>query len=162
MIIIGIDVGYAICGWSILNKKANALELIDYGVVETSSEIDFPSRLQLIYNGLSDVIEKYKPEQIAIEDLFYFKNKKTVIGVGQVRGVILLLAKNTGLVVFNYTPLEVKTAVTGYGRSTKEDVQKMVKMILSMGEIPKPDDAADAIAIAICHGNNFFVNNNLR
>lgn len=162
MIIIGIDVGYAICGWSILNKKANALELIDYGVVETSSEIDFPSRLQLIYNGLSDVIEKYKPEQIAIEDLFYFKNKKTVIGVGQVRGVILLLAKNTGLVVFNYTPLEVKTAVTGYGRSTKEDVQKMVKMILSMEEIPKPDDAADAIAIAICHGNNFFVNNNLR
>lgn len=162
MIIIGIDVGYAICGWSILNKKANALELIDYGVVETSSEIDFPSRLQLIYNGLSDVIEKYRPEQIAIEDLFYFKNKKTVIGVGQVRGVILLLAKNTGLVVFNYTPLEVKTAVTGYGRSTKEDVQKMVKMILSMEEIPKPDDAADAIAIAICHGNNFFVNNNLR
>lgn len=162
MIIIGIDVGYAICGWSILNKKANGLELIDYGVVETSSEIDFPSRLQLIYNGLSDVIEKYKPEQIAIEDLFYFKNKKTVIGVGQVRGVILLLAKNTGLVVFNYTPLEVKTAVTGYGRSTKEDVQKMVKMILSMEEIPKPDDAADAIAIAICHGNNFFVNNNLR
>lgn len=162
MIIIGIDVGYAICGWSIIKKDSNKIELVDYGVVETSPELDFPSRLQKIYIGLHEIIEKYNPKQIAIEDLFYFKNKKTVIGVGQVRGVILLLAKNSGLEIFNYTPLEVKTAVTGYGRSTKEDVQKMVKLILSMKEIPQPDDAADAIAIAICHGNNFFVNNKLK
>ena len=158
-IICGIDVGFAICGWSIVEKNnqfQNKMKLVDYGAVETSSKEYLPDRLLTIYSGLENVIKEYKPDEMCVEDVFFFKNQKTVISVAQVRGVILLLGKIYNLELFNYTPLQVKTALTGYGRADKSQIQKMVQKIFGLKEIPKPDDAADAIAIAVCHCNNMF------
>lgn len=150
---LGIDVGFAICGWSIVEKEKGQLKLIDYGVITTKSTEVEASRLTKVYDGLIDIIERYSPDNMSVEDLFFFKNQKTVIKVGQVRGVILLAGDKKGLPIFSYTPLQVKTAVTGYGRSEKEQIQKMVKLIFKLKEIPKPDDAADAVAVGVCHLN---------
>ncbi|SRR5260221_243957 len=157
MRVLGIDTGFAIAGWSIIEKnkaKLNGLELIDYGAILTDAGIPIEQRLETLYNSLDKIIKEYKPDCVAIESLFFFKNQKTVMNVSQARGVIILTCKLNKLDIFDYTPLQVKTTVTGYGRAEKKQIQKMVKLILGLKEIPKPDDAADAIAIAICHINN--------
>jgi crossover junction endodeoxyribonuclease RuvC len=152
--ILGIDVGTATTGWSIIEHDPNAtnkIKLIGYGVISTLAALPMPERLEQIHSELSELITKYKPQDIAIESLFFFKNQKTVMTVSQARGVILLAAQQNKLNIFEYTPLQVKSGITGYGRAEKQQVQNMVKMILGMTETPKPDDAADAIAIAITH-----------
>ncbi len=155
MRVLGIDVGFAICGWSIVDKvEDGGFKLIDFGVITTGKELEIPERLEIIYSGFQMIIDKYKPEEVAIEDIFFFKNEKTIINVSQVRGVILLASYQTKLKIYKYTPLQVKMAVTGYGRAEKKAVQEMVKRIFKLSYIPEPDDAADAVAIAYCHHNN--------
>ena len=153
MRILGIDPGTAIVGYSILDYKNNKIELIDYGCIYTDKDLDMALRLEQIYLKLESIINLYKPDQIAIEELFFFNNQKTIISVAQARGVIVLKAQMSGIEIFNYTPLQVKTGITGYGRASKKQVQEMTKVILKLKEIPKPDDAADAIAIGINHIN---------
>lgn len=155
---LGIDCGFAITGWSVVEKKSGnmsggAFKVIEYGVIRTKACHSAARRLEEIYDGLVNIIRKLKPDIVAVESLFYFKNQKTVMSVSQARGVVILAAKKEGKDVFDYTPLQVKQAVVGYGKATKEQVQRMVKIILNLNEIPKPDDAADALAIAICHIN---------
>jgi crossover junction endodeoxyribonuclease RuvC len=157
MKILGIDVGFAIAGWSIVETDSlqrNSMKLIEYGAAYTHAPEAIEDRITSIFHQLEKVIDEYSPDVMVVEDIFYFKNQKTIINVSQVRGVILLLGRLKNLKIYHYTPLQVKTAVTGYGRAEKAQVQKMVKLIFGLKEIPKPDDAADAIAIAVCHCNN--------
>lgn len=154
MRVLGIDPGTAIVGYSILDLENGEYKLIDYGCIFTDKEDDMPVRLEQIYNKLDTIIKLYKPTEMAIEDLYFFKNQKTVIKVSQARGVINLVAIKNGLSIYDYTPLQVKMGVASYGRATKKQIQEMVKMILKLDEIPKPDDAADAIAITITHYNS--------
>lgn len=154
MIILGIDPGIAIVGYSIVQCKGNNLKAIDYGCITTASDLLFPDRLKIVYDRLTEIIEEYKPDDLAIEELFFNKNVKTAIKVGQARGVEILAAVNQGLKTYEYTPLQIKQAVTGYGRADKNQVQEMVKMLLNLKEKPKPDDVADALAVAICHGSS--------
>ncbi len=154
MIVLGIDPGTAIVGYSILEYKENKMNLLDYGCVYTDKDSEKEERLLIIFNELEEIIKKYSPTHMAVEELFYFKNNKTVISVGEARGVILLAGKKNNLNVKSYTPLQVKMGITGYGRADKKQIQLMVKTILKLKEIPKPDDAADAIAIAITHINS--------
>lgn len=151
MIILGIDPGIAIVGYGLIQMDGNKLNMLEYGCITTSSKSDTPTRLKVIYDEITDIIKEYKPSELAIEELFFNKNVKTAIMVGQARGVEILAAANCGLDIYEYTPLQVKQAVVGYGRAEKHQVQEVVKMILNMNRIPKPDDAADALAIAICH-----------
>ncbi len=154
--VLGIDVGIAICGWAIVEKDpmfANKNKLIECGAVLTQPEQSVTNRLGLIYSGLMEVIDKFSPNIVAVESIFYFKNQKTIISVSQARGVILLASEHRNLPTFDYTPLQVKTALTGYGRAEKKQIQKMIKLIYGLPEIPKPDDIADAIAVATCHLN---------
>ncbi len=150
MIILGIDPGTAILGYGIIEATGNKLKLIKFGCFNTEKSMSDPARLKSLYGELIKLIKKYRPAAMAIERLFFFKNAKTVISVAQARGIILLAAENMSLPIYEFTPLEVKQAVTGYGRAEKQQIQKMVKMILGLKETPKPDDAADAVAIAIC------------
>ena len=150
MIILGIDPGTATTGFGVLKSQNNKLEVLDVGCIETDKNLEMPERLNLIAKELKSIIKKYKPQIMAVEELFFFKNKKTVITVAQARGVILFIGKNEGLEICEYTPLQVKQAVVGYGRAEKKQVQQMVKSILGLKEIPKPDDAADALAVAVC------------
>ena len=154
MIILGIDPGYAIVGWGVIEYTANRFSVIAYGAVTTEAKTPFNERLETVYDGIRDIINKYNPEALAIEKLFYNTNAKTVIDVAQARGVILLACQLQGIPVFEYTPLQVKQAVVGYGKAEKVQVQKMVKTILNLEKVPKPDDTADALAIAICHTNH--------
>lgn len=154
MIILGVDPGIAIVGYSIVECKGNHFKPIEYGCITTDSKLLFPDRLKIIYDELSQVIDKYNPEDLAIEELFFNKNVKTAIKVGQARGVAILAAVNKGLRIYEYTPLQIKQSVVGYGRAEKHQVQEMVKMLLNLKEIPKPDDAADALAVGICHGSS--------
>ncbi len=154
MIILGIDPGIAIVGYGIIECKGNKYKAIDYGVITTEPKCSFPERLKIIYNELTDIIIKYDPDAFAIEELFFNKNVKTAIDVGQARGVELLAGMNRGLEIFEYTPLQVKQGVVGYGRASKRQVQEMVKLLLNLKEIPKPDDAADALAVAISHAHS--------
>ena len=153
MIVMGIDPGYAITGYGIVEKIGNNFKLIDYGAVTTDAGVDFPKRLDILYSGLTDIINKYNPEIIGMEELFFNKNIKTAIAVGQGRGVAVLAVQRAGKPLYEYTPLQVKQAVVGYGRAEKMQVQKMVQIMLKLKSIPKPDDAADALAVAICCGN---------
>lgn len=158
MKVIGIDVGFAITGWSIILKNPmskNGAELIDYGSIETDSKLDFSVRLLELYTSLSKVIDEYSPTHMAVESLFFFKNQTTVMNVANARGVILLVGQMKGLQIFDYTPLQVKSSITGFGRAEKKQVQNMVKAIFGLKEIPKPDDIADAIAIGYCHINSY-------
>ncbi len=149
MRIIGIDPGVAIVGFGILEDKNKSLQLIDYGCILTSSKIKHPERLAQIAKDFKKLIIKYKPDILAIEELFFYKNVKTALKVSEARGVILAIAFANNLSIHEYTPLQIKQALTGYGRAEKKQIQDMVKAILSLKEIPKPDDAADAIATAI-------------
>jgi len=151
--VLGVDCGLAIVGWEVLERSGNNYKHIDGGVIETPKGLDTYLRLKLIYENLCEVIQKYRPESMAVEELFFFKNHKTIITVGEARGVILLAGSINNIKVFGYTPLEVKIAVTGYGRADKKQIQFMVKKLLNLKEQPKQDDWADAIAVAICHVN---------
>jgi len=153
MVILGIDPGYAIVGYGVIEYKNNHFKVLNYGAVTTLAGTPFNERLALIYDGVSGIIETYKPESLSIEKLFYNSNAKTVIDVSQARGVLILAAQQKGLNVCEYTPLQVKQSVVGYGRAEKKQVQEMTKLLLNLDKIPKPDDAADALALAICHAH---------
>jgi crossover junction endodeoxyribonuclease RuvC len=155
MIILGIDPGTATTGYGLIKKTGPKLELIDYGCVLTPAKMPLPDRLEILSNELEEIIREYQPVQMAVEELFFAANSKTAISVGHARGVILLEGKKQGLALFEYTPLEVKMAITGYGRAEKRQIQEMVKALLLLQDIPKPDDAADALAVAICHANTY-------
>ncbi|MFW6022770.1 MAG: crossover junction endodeoxyribonuclease RuvC [Halanaerobiaceae bacterium] len=161
MLILGIDPGLAIVGFSLIEKSGNKFKVCDYGVIRTSSDLSCTERLNIINMKLQDMIKEYEPDEMAVEELFFNKNVKTAIKVGQARGVILLSGAQSKIPVSEYTPLQVKQAVVGYGRASKQQVQQMVKSLLNLNEIPKPDDAADALAIAICHGNSLGLNRNI-
>lgn len=154
MRIIGIDPGYAIMGWGILDLKGNKFSVVDYGSITTDAGVEAAKRLQHIYAELGAIIAKYQPEEAAIEELFFNNNAKTVILVGEARGIAVLACANAGLEISEYTPLQIKQALVGYGRADKKQVQAMVKAILNLKEVPKPDDTADAVAAAICHGHS--------
>lgn len=153
MIILGIDPGYAIVGYGVLEYKGNKFRVIDYGAVTTQAGTPFPIRLQQIYDQMVLLIKKYKPEALSMEKVFYNNNAKTVVDVCQARGILLLAAQQFGVGIFEYTPLQVKQSVVGYGRAEKKQVQEMTRLILNLDKIPKPDDTADALAMAICHGH---------
>lgn len=152
MKILGIDPGTAICGWGLIETKKSKFKVIDFGVIETDHGTEQCDRLHSIFTELSAIIKKARPEAVAVEELFFFKNLKTAIKVAEARGVITVTARDNQVKFFEYTPLQVKQALVGYGRADKNQVQQMVKVILGLKTIPKPDDAADALAVAICHG----------
>ncbi|MEK7111433.1 MAG: crossover junction endodeoxyribonuclease RuvC [Patescibacteria group bacterium] len=153
MIILGIDPGFARMGWGLVNKTGAKFSLIDYGCLETSPETGLSDRLELIFDGVFKIIKKYKPDLAGVETLFFNTNAKTAVKVGEARGVLLLALKKSGVKVIDITPLQVKQAVAGYGRAEKTQVQKMVKALLNLKEIPRPDDAADALAVALASGS---------
>lgn len=155
MIILGIDPGYAIVGYGVLEYKNNKFKVIEYGAITTDASMDMFDRFKSIYDDICEVMERTKPDFMAIEELFFNSNQKTAINVAQARGVILLAAMNRGIQIFEYTPLQVKQAVAGYGRAEKKQVQQMVRLLLGLKEVPRPDDTADAVAIAICHGHSY-------
>lgn len=152
--VLGIDPGTAIIGWAILEECGSQVKAIGYGHISTSPEQTTSQRLFEAVTDLAQIIMQYKPDESAVEDLFFFKNVKTVMKVSQARGAILLTLEQNRVTIFEYTPLQVKQALTGYGRAEKKQIQLMVKNILNLKEIPKPDDTADAIAIALCHLNS--------
>ena len=151
MLILGVDPGTAITGYGLVGSDGDASALVGYGVITTPSGSPLPQRLQTLYRELTGLIARYRPDAVAIEELFFSRNVRTALAVGQARGVALLAAAEAGLPVHEYTPLQVKQAVVGYGRATKDQVQQMVRMLLGLDVVPRPDDAADAIAVAICH-----------
>lgn len=154
MIILGIDPGYAIIGYGLLSYNGNKFSVLDYGAITTPADIPFNKRLDIIFNDLNLLIKQYKPNMLAIEKLFFNTNQKTGIDVAQARGVIILAAEQNGLKINEYTPLQVKQSVVGYGRAEKKQVQEMTRLILKLEKIPKPDDTADALAMAICCGHS--------
>lgn len=151
MVVFGIDPGYAIVGWGAISFKSNIYKALGYGSVQTQSNTDFNKRLQSIYDELYKILSRCRPDALAIEKLYFQNNQKTAIMVAQARGVILLAAQKQDIPIFEYTPLQVKTAVTGYGKAKKPQVMEMTRRLLRLDEVPKPDDTADALAIAICH-----------
>ena len=150
MIVLGIDPGTARTGYGLVSRQGSSLRMVDYGCLETVNDRPLGARLLLIHEALGDLIETFQPEAVGVERLFFNRNVQTAFAVGQARGVALLAAAQHGLPVFEYGPHEVKLAVTGYGRATKDQVQRMVQLVLSMSELPRPDDAADALAVAVC------------
>ncbi len=150
MIVLGIDPGTAMTGYGLVERTGSRLRAIDYGCLETPPTMELPQRLLLIQQGIADLIETHRPDLVAVERLFFNKNVQTAFAVGQARGVALLTAAQFGLPVHEYGPHEVKMAVTGYGRAEKAQVQRMVQTVLGLAVLPRPDDAADALAIAIC------------
>lgn len=151
MLILGIDPGTAITGYGLVREENSGLILVDYGVITTPSGQPLPERLQLIYQGLTEVIAQHRPDASAVEELFFSRNVRTALSVGHARGVVLLALADAGLPISEYKPLEVKQAVAGYGGADKHQVQEMVRMLLNLDQVPQPDDAADAVAVAVCH-----------
>ena len=153
-IILGIDPGIADTGYGLIKKQDNKLLCLAYGSIKTKAKIEMATRLTTINLELNKIIKNYQPDLIAIEQLFFCKNVKTALLVGQARGVILLTARQNNLIITEFTPLQIKQAVSGYGQADKEQVQKMVRLLLGLKNLPKPDDAADALAAAICAANS--------
>lgn len=151
MVVLGIDPGYAIVGYGIVKYQNNRFTPIEFGAVITTAGTEFSTRLEKIYEDVYTLIQKYKPDAISIEKLFFNTNSTTAIDVAQARGVILLAAKKNNIPYFEYTPLQVKQAVTGYGRAQKPQVMEITRRLLGLEKCPKPDDTADALAMAICH-----------
>lgn len=151
MRVLGIDPGYAIVGYGIVEYKNNKFTPIDFGAVTTKAGIKFPSRLAKIYDDIFQIMEKFHPEALSIEKLFFNTNTTTAIDVAQARGVILLAAEKMNIPVFEYTPLQVKQSVSGYGKAEKAQVMELTRRLLNLEKCPKPDDTADALALAICH-----------
>lgn len=154
MIIIGIDPGYAIVGIGVIEYIGNKFRTLEYNAITTPAGMPTVDRLKKIYQEMTMYLDKYNPDAVAIEELFFNSNQKTAINVAQARGVLLVAVANRGIPICEYTPLQVKQSVTGYGRADKKQIQQMVKMMLGLNAIPKPDDAADALAIAICHAHS--------
>ncbi|HEY8462537.1 MAG TPA: crossover junction endodeoxyribonuclease RuvC [Bacillota bacterium] len=154
MLILGIDPGTAIMGYGLVAQEGNRLKSVGYGSVRTESGLPTATRLLKLYRSLETLLGEYQPDAVAVEELFFNKNTRTALAVGQARGVILLAAASAGVEIFEYTPLQVKQGVVGYGRADKHQIQEMVKLLLGLAELPKPDDAADALAIAICHAHS--------
>ncbi|MDO5033357.1 MAG: crossover junction endodeoxyribonuclease RuvC [Eubacteriales bacterium] len=152
--ILGLDPGYARTGYAVLDCVQDRFSVVDYGLIETLAHTPFPRRLLTIDQAISSICERFQPQVMAIEELFFYRNITTAIGTAQARGVAVVAAARQGLEIYEYTPMQVKLAVTGYGGAAKEQVQAMVKILLSLREVPKPDDVADALAIAICHGHS--------
>ncbi len=150
----GIDPGIAILGYGLLSAEGNRLKYVDAGAITTSSDLSMPKRLSIIYNNLGELLRQYKPDAFVVEELFFNKNVKTALIIGHARGVTILAAANYNIPIFEYTPLQVKQAIVGYGRADKNQMQQMVKILLNLKKVPKPDDVADALAVAICHGNS--------
>ncbi len=153
MRILGIDPGYAIVGFGISDYTGKNFMPVEYGAILTEAHTDFPERLKAIADDMDFICERYKPECMAIEKLFFTNNQKTGIDVAQARGIILLSAIRHNITIYEYTPLQVKQAVVGYGKAEKKQVMDMTRRILKLDQIPKPDDAADALALTICHGH---------
>jgi crossover junction endodeoxyribonuclease RuvC len=151
VLVLGIDPGTAITGYGLVREDETGLILVDYGVVTTPSGQPLPGRLQTIYQGLTDTIRRHQPEVAAVEELFFSRNVRTALSVGHARGVTLLALADAGLPIYEYKPLEVKQAIAGYGGADKRQVQEMVRMLLELDGVPQPDDAADAVAVAMCH-----------
>ena len=158
MRILGIDPGIAIVGYGVVDKEGNSYKTIAYDAVTTRAHTPLPERLEKVYNGVNEIIKMYKPDAMSIEELFFNNNAKTALTVGQARGVIILAAMQNNIPVYEYTPLQVKQALTGYGRASKAQIQQMMKSMLGLSEVPKPDYVADALAIAVCHGNSMRFN----
>lgn len=151
MVVLGIDPGYAIVGWGVVNYAGNIYRPLGFGAITTDGSSNFNDRLGYIYNNMTRLIEKCKPDAMAVEKLYFQNNQKTAINVAQARGVILLAAQQQGVPIFEYTPLQVKTVVTGYGKAKKPQVMEMTRRLLALESVPKLDDTADALAIALCH-----------
>ena len=151
MRVLGIDPGYAIVGWGVTDYTGNRFSPVAFGAVTTEARVAFERRLAQVYDGVLEVMRTHQPEALSIEQLFYQHNQTTVIGGAEARGVILLAAAQCGLPVFEYTPMQVKQAVTGYGKAVKKQVQEMTRILLHLEKVPKPDDTADALAMAIAH-----------
>jgi len=154
MIILGLDPGTATTGYGFIKEEKGKLELVDYGCIKTYPKDNPSERLAIIFDELKSLIKKYKPDEAAVEELFFSSNTKTAIAVGQARGVLLLTIEKSKTPVSEYTPLQVKQALVGYGRAEKKQVQIMVKTLLKMDHLPSQDDAADALAVAICHAHS--------
>lgn len=161
MRVLGIDPGIAIAGFGFIDKDGHKLTPVQYGAIETKAGTPQETRLVQIYESAGALMDKYKPDSVAVEKLFFNRNVTTAFAVGQARGVIILAAAQRGLPVAEYTPLQVKQAVVGYGKAEKRQVQEMVRMFLKLSAIPKPDDVADALAVAICHAHSVVLNNKL-
>jgi crossover junction endodeoxyribonuclease RuvC len=154
MRIIGIDPGYAILGYGVVDKSPNKYTLVECGVLTTDKDLPMPERIRRVYAMLMDVIAEFGPDDAAVEELYFSGNAKTAMRVGEARGAAILACANSGLNIYEYTPLQIKQALAGYGRADKRQIQELVKRICGLREAPKPDDAADAVAAAICHGNS--------
>ena len=150
MRVLGIDPGTAITGYAVVEEEGGDLRLVTVGVINTPAQTPLPLRLQQIYAGLREIIATHAPESAAVEQLFFSRNARTAMAVGHARGVVLLALADAGLSIAEYTPMEIKQAVTGYGSADKYQVQEMVRMLLNLSEAPRPDDAADAVAVAVC------------
>jgi crossover junction endodeoxyribonuclease RuvC len=151
VLILGIDPGTAITGYGLVREDDEGLSLVECGVIMTPAGQALPERLRHIYRGLVDLIARHKPEAAAVEELFFSRNTRTALSVGHARGVALLALADAGLPIHEYKPLEVKQAIAGYGGADKQQIQEMVRMLLNLDHIPQPDDAADAVAVAVCH-----------
>jgi len=149
-VILGIDPGLAITGYGLISINKRNIKLLDYGVITSGAKDAFGSRLHHLYQELTKIIKKYRPDEVAIEELFFAKNAKTALKVGQARGVAYLAAWQSKSIVREFTPLQVKQAITGYGFAPKQQIQRMIKLLLALKTVPKPDDVADALAIALC------------
>ena len=154
MVILGIDPGYAIVGFGAVVYENNRFTVLGYGAITTRAHTEFTSRLEEIYDGMNELITKFRPDCISVEKLYFNPNTTTAIAVAESRGCILLAAKKGLVPVYEYTPLQVKSSVTGYGRAEKKQIMEMTRIMLGLEKIPRPDDAADALALAICHGHS--------
>ncbi len=150
MRVIGIDPGTALCGYGIIERSGSRLHVLTYGVIVTTSDMEMPARLEKIYRELTKLIEQYRPDRMGVEELFFNRNVTTAMTVSQARGVILLSAQMAGLAISEYTPLQIKQGVVGYGKATKHQVTEMTKRLLGIRDEIRPDDAADALAVAVC------------
>jgi crossover junction endodeoxyribonuclease RuvC len=162
VLVLGVDPGLATMGYGLVCETTGGLQAVDYGVVTTSPNIPLPQRLQQLYRELSDLVAKHQPDEGAMEELFFSRNVRTAMSVGQARGVALLALADAGLPVTDYTPLTIKQAVSGFGAADKIQMQTTVKLLLRLDSLPNPDDAADALAVAICHLHSARLNTLLR
>lgn len=154
MKILGIDPGMAIVGYGLIEVERDSIELLTSGSIQTDKKLSDSKRLLEIYNDLSTIVQEYKPDSASVEELFFFKNQKTIIPVAEARGVILTVLEKFGVPTYGYTPIQVKQVLTGYGRADKKEVEQMVRIALETEKLPKLDDTVDAIAIAICHSRS--------
>ncbi len=154
MIILGIDPGLATMGYGVVSYDGAKVNPVDYGTIQTPAKVPLPRRLVMLYEGVEELIDRHKPDDVALEELFFSKNVTTGIAVGHARGAVIVALRRYTESLYEYTPMQIKQAVVGYGKADKHQVQQMVRVLLGLREVPRPDDAADALAIAICHAHS--------